>query len=118
MGAPVARVSEELPNGHGRALLLWCPGCESMHQVHFGGTTEPRWDFDGNIDAPTISPSLLVRGVQWSAEYPEMQKPRHNVAAGQETVCHSFIRAGQWEYLSDCTHPLAGQTVPCEPIPD
>lgn len=26
-------------------------------------------------------------------------------------VCHSFVRNGKIEYLNDCTHELAGQTV-------
>ena len=27
------------------------------------------------------------------------------------TRCHSFVREGRIEFLSDCTHALAGQTV-------
>lgn len=26
-------------------------------------------------------------------------------------TCHSFVRDGQIEFLSDCTHALAGKTV-------
>lgn len=33
-------------------------------------------------------------------------------------VCHSFIRDGQIQFLSDCTHALAGQTVPLPAWPD
>jgi hypothetical protein len=29
-----------------------------------------------------------------------------------ERVCHSFITDGQIQFLGDCTHPMAGQTVP------
>lgn len=97
----IGRVSEELPDGHGRALLLWCPGCEETHQVHFGGTTQPQWFFDGNLEAPTIGPSILVRGGR----------------QGSDHVCHAFIRAGQWEYLTDSTHKYAGRTIPCQPHP-
>lgn len=32
--------------------------------------------------------------------------------------CHSFIRSGQWQFLADCAHKLAGQTVPMVPVPD
>lgn len=32
--------------------------------------------------------------------------------------CHSFIKNGQWQFLSDCAHELAGQTVPMVPLPD
>ena len=40
------------------------------------------------------------------------------VEPGQLTVCHSFVSDGQWQFLGDCTHALAGQTVPVVPIPD
>jgi hypothetical protein len=30
-------------------------------------------------------------------------------------ICHSFITDGRIQFLGDCTHRLAGQTVP---IPD
>jgi hypothetical protein len=26
-------------------------------------------------------------------------------------VCHVFVKAGEIQYLSDCTHELAGKTV-------
>lgn len=32
--------------------------------------------------------------------------------------CHSFIVNGQWQFLGDCAHALAGQTVPMVPVPD
>lgn len=32
--------------------------------------------------------------------------------------CHSFLRNGVWEFLSDSAHHLAGQNVPLEPLPD
>ena len=32
--------------------------------------------------------------------------------------CHSFMRDGVWDFLSDCAHSLAGQKVPVEPLPD
>lgn len=94
-----------------KALLLWCPGCEGaglngLHRVvveagpaHDGG---PLWTWDGNLDAPTVSPSLLC-----TSTWP-----------GGEMRCHSFIEAGQWRYLGDCTHALAGQLVPLPDLPD
>lgn len=30
----------------------------------------------------------------------------------KKNICHSFITDGSIEYLSDCTHELAGETVP------
>lgn len=89
-------------------LFLWCPACTrfgeaggSLHQVVISGGPVT-WDWDGNVEAPTVSPSLLVQG-GWK---------------GQDTICHSFIVNGQWQFLGDCTHDLAGQTVPLPPLPD
>lgn len=79
----------------GDVLGVWCPGCDDPHMIPVQG---PRaWQWDGNVEAPTFSPSLLVRG--------------------GERVCHSHVRAGRFEFLSDCTHALAGQTVPIAPWP-
>ena len=101
-----------------RYLRLWCPGCGYAHMVVVGrdpgappGIT---WEWDGNLDAPTISPSIKVTGVQWKPG-DHFHKPTHHVPPGSQIVCHSFVRAGVWEYLSDCTHTLAGQHVP---VPD
>jgi hypothetical protein len=62
-----------------------------------------QWSFNRNGDTPTFSPSIMVT---WDF-YPG------GVEAGQavKKVCHSFIREGRIEYLGDCTHELAGQTV-------
>jgi hypothetical protein len=59
--------------------------------------TGARWSFDGNLEAPTFSPSILVNP---------------GLPSGAKGRCHSFIRAGRIEFLGDCGHPLAGQTVP------
>ncbi len=84
-------------------LLLGCPGCGGFHTVYVntepGDTGAEPWEWDGNLDAPTVSPSILVNA----------SRPDHR--------CHSFVRAGCWEYLSDCDHDLAGQTVPLGPLP-
>ena len=104
---------------NGDRAYLWCPGCEELHSVTFGAGEGVRWEFDGNLDSPTISPSIKVFGNQWPPEYPEYVKHRHpSVKPGDDTVCHSFVRDGQWQFLGDSTHVLAGQTVPCVPIPD
>lgn len=72
-----------------RGLSFWCPGCNAAHRV----TTEGpgAWAWDGNATNPTLSPSIKVQG---------------------GLVCHSFVRVGNIEFLGDCTHALAGKTVP------
>jgi hypothetical protein len=37
-----------------RTLVAWCPGCKTQHPFDLN-----RWQFDGNLEAPTFSPSLL-----------------------------------------------------------
>ena len=94
---------------------FWCPGCAEMHMINTEVTDRPHapaWEFNGNHAAPTFSPSILVTGVR------RMTDPEYDrVMAGElieptPRVCHSFIRDGQIQFLSDCTHDLSGQTVP------
>lgn len=77
------------------AWLWWCPACGAPHQC------DKRWTFDGNMERPTFAPSVLV-----TADWTHEAKRR-----GSPDRCHTFVRAGQIQFLSDCTHKLAGQTV-------
>ena len=92
----------------GDRVLFRCPGCNDNHQISVG-----TWTFNGDFERPTFSPSLLVYGNQWPRdEYPEYFKEEHaGVAPGGDTVCHSFVTDGRIQFLGDCTHTLAGQTV-------
>lgn len=91
-------------HARGISLLFWCPGCDSVHRINVEGD-QPLWSWDGDVNNPTFSPSILVT---YSGS-----------DAGQEDAlperCHSFVRAGQIEFLGDSTHALSGQTVS---IPD
>lgn len=78
---------------NGDGWMFWCPGCDGAHG--FGAS----WTFDGNMMHPTVSPSLL------------------STYGTNPKRCHLFIRGGMLEFLSDCTHELAGQTVPMVPWP-
>lgn len=76
---------------HGLSFLHWCPGCKTTHVINVEKPNgqDALWTFDGNMEAPTFSPSIN-RG------------PGH---------CHYFIRAGRIEFQGDSQHTLAGQTV-------
>ena len=127
----------------GRGCWMWCPGCEMAHRPQIVGEDGsvpdgPVWEWDGNLDAPTFSPSLLVHhsahlcgtGVVHYEACPDSEacdRPGHYLSPdGPAHVqfcerwgdCHSFIRAGRWEFLPDCAHALAGQTVAMVPLPD
>lgn len=69
----------------------WCPGCAMNHVIYTIPTAQPNghtWQFDGNMDAPTFTPSINIVG-----------------------QCHYFLRAGRIEYCGDSKHSLAGKTV-------
>lgn len=99
----------KLRRGEGGAYLFFCPGCRECHVVYTGRRGAPTWEFNGEIDRPTFSPSILLRtGRAVDPSYvPEEGDPPE--------ICHSFIRDGQIQFLGDCDHDLAGQTVP---LPD
>ncbi len=81
-----------------------CPGCDFLHQIAdktYQGNG-PKWDFNGDLKKPTFHPSYLI----W---HPGMKDGK---PTGTKTnVCHSFIKEGKIEFLSDCHHHLAGKTV-------
>lgn len=112
------------PNG--TYVYLWCPGCETLHAFSVDGTEGPQWTWDGDRQRPTFSPSLLVRwhGYSGAVQREVMSKVREGDATftpdvePSDQACHSFVRAGRWQFLSDSTHALAGQTVDCVPIPE
>lgn len=71
--------------------IFWCPGCKENHYIN------DNWTFDGNVEKPTISPSVRV-------------------SQDGNTLCHLFISAGKIRYLPDCIHELKNQTVDMVPI--
>lgn len=117
---PMSRSNPDLPRGTvldpdnpdhwvraGRHCIVLCPACDQNHSFEIEGedgskpARDSYWTWDGNMEAPSFEASMLV----FESEY----NPR----------CHSFLRAGKWEFLTDCTHDMAGQKdVPMVPLPD
>jgi hypothetical protein len=90
----------------GLMVWIWCPGCQALHAPKFrcpehgGPESGPIWNGDPYSLPFSMEPSLLI--------YETPVSPK----------CHSFVRRGKWQFLPDCTHALAGRTVPMEPLPD
>lgn len=84
-------------------VVFYCPGCEEHHQIDTA-----KWEFNGDYEKPTFSPSYLT----WNDPNPKAD-PKYDPDGKYRNGfrCHSFIKDGKIEYLSDCTHKLAGQTV-------
>jgi hypothetical protein len=81
-------VSEQPAENESQRFAFFCPGCKCAHW--FNNT----WQFNGDVEKPTISPSILVTGTK---------------------RCHSFVKEGNIQFLSDCDHELKDTT--CE-LPD
>lgn len=93
--------------------VFWCPGCEEHHVIN------DTWQISGTPDSPTFSPSVLVTSGHYApgfvpgsdcwCTYNEKHpgEPSHFICKH----CHSFVRDGKIEYLSDSTHAFAGTTV-------
>lgn len=94
----MSKLSNILRSYGSDGAMFWCPGCEDIHAVRINGTGA--WGYNGNPDKPTFTPSVLVT-------YGHVDTRR----------CHSFVTDGRIQFLSDCTHALAGQTVDLPPFP-
>lgn len=91
-----------------------CPGCGQVHFLPIVPGPHASWAFSGDATYPTLSPSIAAQGMlaefgddgEWTGKW---------ILDGSGNtipyVCHSFLRNGLLEFLSDCTHTLAGQTV-------
>lgn len=108
-------------SGDGRVgVTYWCNGCAGAHGVTIEGPGA--WYFDGNYDSPTFAPSQLTMGVRYKRN-PDGSRNGAEVERGFDgeplkEICHTFIRGGMVEFLSDCTHELAGKTLPLPMLPD
>lgn len=75
-----------------------CPGCGWTHMLNIDPDSRPCWEFNGNVEKPTLTPSINA-----SREYRDPNRP--------DQRCHSFVTDGRIQFLGDCTHALKGQTV-------
>ena len=78
-----------------------CPGCKLGHSLiarPFEAENGASWTFNGDEDCPTFYPSVLSRFARTDGTAIE--------------ICHLYVTNGELRFLHDCTHELAGQTVP------
>jgi hypothetical protein len=123
-------LGSKLRKVEGGTVLFQCPGCKESHAVHVepaaDGRARPVWGFNGNGDAPTFTPSVLVRTGHHVPDFADRFQQRgtepscwctynaehpNEPAPFQCTVCHSFVTDGRIHFLADCTHALAGHIV-------
>lgn len=100
--------------GHG--LAFHCPGCGNSHAYYVQGASYPHiWQWNGDYDRPTFTPSLLINSVRWVPPVtPENYREWERAPWKQEKVdwvCHLYVTEGKIHFLPDCSHELRGQTV-------
>lgn len=98
----------------------WCPGCRQSHQFNvevptkaypeYGIAGGAQWNFDGNLEHPTFSPSMHIQAGGFT-------RPDGSQVT-RRTLCHYFLAAGDIRFLGDCAHELKGQVVPLPEIPE
>ena len=89
----MGQLSAKLRGAADGYTLFFCPGCEDAHAIRVGTGPGPRWAWNGNADAPTFTPSILV-----TATVPPPREPDDP----PDRVCHSFITDGRIRFLGDC----------------
>jgi len=88
-----------------KQIRFWCPGCEMYHIIN------DTWTWNQDKIRPTITPSILVRGVVPLTDL-QVSLAIHGKFEPISLICHSYITDGQIQFLNDSTHKLSGQTVP------
>lgn len=100
------------PQSH---LRFFCPGCQENHLVRVTGPFA--WGFNGNLEKPTITPSVLVRHGHYANNPPvpgncycdfHQRHPDEDPMPWTCHRCHSFVSDGRINFLPDCTHALRG----------
>ena len=109
------RVKRWVSNDGRAGYNFHCPGCNEAHTVR----TEPDgWGFNDDLERPTFSPSILLRSGHFSTRFQPgdecwctWEKEDGSKSGFECAICHSFVIDGKIQFLGDCTHAMAGQTV-------
>ena len=101
------KINEDFPE----RWYFYCPGCKLRNEANGHSGEDARMmalhvlnvetvhKFNRDSESPTFEPSLMAH-------------------CGAGNICHSYIRGGNIEFLSDSNHPLSGRTVPLPEIED
>lgn len=108
---------------------FFCPGCRESHVIWTQNPGGPVWGFNNDTARPTFTPSLLITtGCQTARHRPGdncwCSYNAEEVAKGNQPApfkcgrCHLFLTDGKLQFLGDCTHDMANQTVDLPDLPE
>jgi hypothetical protein len=92
----MAKLTHYNREGGGDMYLFYCPGCKSSHVFYINVPKMPSWTFNGNMEKPTFTPSLLCNHIT------------------PERRCHLFLTDGKLNFCDDSAHEFAGKVVELE----
>ncbi|MDE2470536.1 MAG: ammonia monooxygenase [Bradyrhizobium sp.] len=113
------------PANGDEGLSYWCQGCDSWHTIKTKG--DGAWGWNGDVQRPTFTPSVLLNSKRMTekgnadhAAWVDAGCPPRNGDPFDSVpyVCHFFVTNGRVQFLGDCTHALAGQTVDLPDLPE
>ena len=112
-------------------IAFTCPGCGDEHALPTANQKPDRatWGWNGSLELPTLTPSVLARAGHYCnpgeqpgdcyCDFAERYPDREPMPEKWKCYrCHSFVTDGRIQFLADCTHALAGQTVDLPEIPE
>lgn len=88
----MSKVFDLIEDGKHKCYIITSPATDQ--DIVF----DDRWEFNGDFEKPTFSPSMLI---EYPVENPDTGHVRE----------HFFVRDGKIQYLPDCHHNMAGNTV-------
>ena len=91
-------------------LLFHCPGCETNHGIPVDGSRG--WTWNRDVEKPTVTPSIAVHLTLYGPDKLAFSKYDGPFPCEKaKGLCHSYVTDGRIQFLGDCTHALAGQTI-------
>jgi hypothetical protein len=101
------KILRKLAKGDGSFYghAIFCPACQMAHVI------DHRWEFNGDMERPTFSPSLLRTGTMPLTDAEADMVLRGEKFEPKPLICHSYIRDGKIQFLSDCSHEMKNMTV-------
>ena len=98
----MARLVKAYPGRDESVMVFHCPACKDDHHVTVGGIHG--WDWNGDVDSPSLSPSIRVTRTVYERDGNGDPIPE----TVRQVDCHTWMTDGRLKYFPDCYHEMAG----------